>query len=165
MKYSLYILSLSTILTAPLAHAADTDKPSFLGLSIGYYDVLDDQDGADFRIDYRPQSVVLLDQLKPFLGVEATSQGSLWAGGGLIYDWNFAPNWYISPSIGAGLYTDGGSDIDLDYPVQFRSQLEISYEFEDTSRIGLYFSHMSNAGLGDTNPGTETLGLSWIIPL
>lgn len=139
-------------------------KQSRLLFAIGYYDVFDDQDGVDFRAEYRPNSVVFIDNLKPFAGIELTSEGSVWAGGGLLYDWNFKPNWYFTPSFGVGLYNHAGDDEDLDHPIQFRSQLEVSYEFKNKNRLGLSLSHLSNAGLGDDNPGTEVLSLSWSLP-
>ena len=132
---------------------------------MGYFDILDDNGAADFRLEYRPNSPVFIDNLKPWAGLEVTTDGTIWAGGGLLYDWEFQENWYFTPSIGAGAYTEGSSDRDLDYPVQFRSQLEVSYEFDNNSRLGASFSHISNAGLGDHNPGTEVLGLYWHVPL
>ena len=106
----------------------------------------------------------LIENLKPWGGLEFTSDASIWAGGGLLYEWGFLPDWYLIPSFGAGLYTEGSSDLDLDYPVQFRSQLEVNYEFDNKSRMGLGFSHMSNFDLGDTNPGAESLNLSVAFP-
>ena len=97
--------------------------------------------------------------------MEITGQGSFWGGGGLSYDYTFAPNWYLTPSLGAGLYTHSGNDIDLDYPVQFRSQLDLAYKRADTSRLGVSFSHMSHAHLGDSNRGTEVISLFYQIPL
>ncbi len=133
----------------------------FLNLSVGYYDVLDDHDGADFRLEYRPDIALLGENLKPFIGGEVTSKGSLWGGGGMLYDLNITDNIYLTPSAGIGLYTNGDSDVDLDYPLQLRSQLEISYELLTENRISLSLSHMSNAGLGDSNPGTETISLGY----
>ena len=43
--------------------------------------------------------------------------------------------------------------------------LEMSYQLENRNRIGLvFFSHISNANLGDNNPGVEVLNLSYQIP-
>ncbi|MBX2834162.1 MAG: acyloxyacyl hydrolase [Micavibrio sp.] len=168
MKKILLTTAAFAILTPLSANGQNIHEGTgHLMLSLGYYDVLDDQDGLDIRAEYRPNSVVFIDNLRPFVGVEATAQGSLWAGGGLIYDLPFGTNqnWHFSPSFGAGLYTHGGDDLDLDYPIQFRTQLEVSYEFKDESRLGVSFSHMSNAGLGDHNPGTEVIGLQYSIPI
>ena len=49
--------------------------------------------------------------------------------------------------------------------MEFRSQLEIAYRFDDRSRLGLAISHYSNASLGDTNPGTESAMIYYSVPL
>jgi len=46
-----------------------------------------------------------------------------------------------------------------------RSQLEVAYRFDGRSRLGLSISHYSNAGLGDDNPGTESLMVNYSVPL
>lgn len=136
----------------------------YLSFGIGYYDVLDDDEAVDLRIEYRPDSPIFVNQIKPWVGAEITSEATIWLGAGILYDWNFHDSFYLTPSFGAGLYVQGGSDLDLDYPIEFRSQLELAYEFETEQRLGLQFSHLSNASFGDSNPGTEVLGLYWHVP-
>ena len=68
----------------------------------------------------------------------------------------------LTPSFAPGLYRPGRG-IDLGYPLEFRSQFEAGYRIRGRSRIGVAFSHMSNAGLGATNPGVETLTLDYVI--
>ena len=40
----------------------------------------------------------------------------------------------------------------------------IAYELNNNNRIGISFSHISNANLGDKNPGVEILSFSYHIP-
>lgn len=71
----------------------------------------------------------------------------------------------MTPSVAAGPYLRGGGR-DLGHVFEIRSGLEIAYRFNDRSRLGLLFYHISNAGLGDDkNPGAEALGLTYSIPL
>ena len=58
-------------------------------------------------------------------------------------------------------YYDRGKSLDLGYNLEFRSQIEFSYALGE-SRIGFNLNHISNAGLGDTNPGTESATVSLI---
>ena len=163
MRHSLFILT--TLVLICLTTPAGASK-GFLGLSIGYFSVLDSHDhAADLRLEYRPDTPVFLKYIKPWAGIEATSDGTVWAGGGFLLDLKIKDRFAITPSLGVGYYNKGNSEIDLDYPLQFRSQLEISYIFQNDSRLGLAFSHMSNAGLGDHNPGVEALMLSYVFPL
>jgi lipid A 3-O-deacylase len=139
---------------------------NFLSLSIGYFNTLDDADNeADFRAEYRPEKPIFLGIVKPWVGVEATSKASIWAGGGFLMDIKIADRLYLTPSFGIGFYNNGASNIDLSHPIQFRSQIEIHHIFQNDSRIGLGFSHLSNAGLGNHNSGAEVLSLYYTVPI
>ncbi len=82
-----------------------------------------------------------------------------------MLDLELAENFYAVPSFGAGFYEEGDSDKDLDYFLEFRSQIELAYEFQNQQRLGVAFGHISNAGLGDENPGTEILNLYYHVPV
>ena len=51
------------------------------------------------------------------------------------------------------------------HPLEFRSQIEFAYRFDDRSRLGLAVSHMSNASIANENPGTESAILYYSVPL
>lgn len=140
-------------------------EPAYLSLGVGVYDVTQGDDRAtDFRVEYRHDEA-LFWKIKPWGGVEATTDGSIWAGVGILADMKLAQNIYLTPSFGAGLYARGSSHKDLDNALEFRSQLEAGYEFDNTHRLGVAFGHISNAGLGDDNPGTEILNLYYHVPV
>ena len=61
-------------------------------------------------------------------------------------------------------YFDEGSGKKLGHNIEFRTSLEVSYELENNNRIGLSISHISNANIGDKNPGAEIISLSYQIP-
>lgn len=151
----------SVVFSSP--SSAQESGQDYLSFSAGYFDLSGEDSAIDFRAEYRPGHTYF-NLVKPWAGVEVTSDASIWAGGGLLLDYEFTPSWYVTPSVGAGLYTDGGSDLDLDYPIQFRTQLEVSHQYDSGHRAGLAISHMSNADLGDDNPGAETLSLYWSMP-
>lgn len=170
MTKSLFLATVfaCSLLTAP-AFAQDETQgsmdSSYLSLGIGQFDLFDGDDTAtDFRLEYRHNDK-LFWEIKPWGGLEATTDGTIWAGGGVLADFKLAPNIYVTPSVGAGLYAQGGSDKDLGSVLEFRSQLEGGYEFINGHRLGVAFSHMSNAGIDDTNPGTEMLNLYYHIPV
>ena len=72
-------------------------------------------------------------------------------------------NFLFTPSFGFGVYNDGDGK-KLGNNIQFRTTLEVSYQFSDKKRIGLSFGHISNANLGGINPGVEIISLSYQIP-
>ena len=71
----------------------------------------------------------------------------------------------ITPSFAPGYYTGGNSDLDLGHELEFRSQIEFAYRFDDRSRLGLAVSHTSNASIGDNNPGSESAILYYSLPI
>ena len=152
------------VVTASPAKAQESADPSYLSLGLGIWDIAQHDDtAADFRVEYR-HGESLFWKIKPWAGVEGTSDGSIWGGGGILADFEIN-QFYITPSFGVGLYTDGGSDKDLDHPIEFRTQLEAGYEFTNSQRLGVSFGHLSNADLGDDNPGAEVLNLYYHVPL
>jgi hypothetical protein len=62
--------------------------------------------------------------------------------------------------VSGGYYNDGAGR-DLGYDVEFYSQLRLEYRLSADAGIGLGVGHISNAGIGDKNPGAETAYLSY----
>lgn len=162
---NLVLLALVAGLFSMPANAQEMAETSYLSLGAGIWDVIEHDDTAtDLRVEYR-HGTPLFWKIKPWGGVEATTDGSIWGGGGVLADFKPADAFYITPSIGVGLYAQGGSDKDLDYPIEFRTQIEGGYEFNNGHRLGVAFGHISNAHLGDDNPGTEILNLYYHMPV
>lgn len=149
----------AALLAAPAAHAEGGDR---LLIGAGYYDIMDNEDAFDMRAEWRGGDDFVWG-IAPFVGAEATSDGAIYGLAGLYRDFPVAPQWYVTPSIGAGLYHDGDGK-DLGHTVEFRSQIELGYEFESMHRMSVGFGHISNASLGDRNPGTEILNVYYHMP-
>jgi len=144
--------------------AARADDPAFLSLGAGAFDVnLQDDTAAEFRVEYRSAKKVWI--FKPFGAVAVTSDASLFIHSGVLVDIFFGRRVVLTGSFGPGFYVQGGSDKDLGHPLEFRSQAEIAWRFNDRSRLGLAISHYSNAGLGNENRGAETAMLYYSIPV
>ena len=83
---------------------------------------------------------------------------------GIFSDFALGSHIVLTPSIGIGAwYRSGG--LDLGSVVEFRSQLELAYRFDDGMRLGVAFSQISNAGIGDHNTGAEIATLYYSIPV
>ena len=130
----------------------------------GAFDILDnaEQDRAgDMRFEYRFGNPWFLN-VKPFIALEATTD---WGGGafaGLVSDFTYGP-WVFSPSFGAGLWGQGDGK-DMGSAIEFRSQLEAGYKFENGWRVTGALSHISNANISNTNPGAEIATIYLHIP-
>lgn len=134
-----------------------------LAVSLAYFDAnQQDESAGEFRLEYRSDKQFWL--FKPFGGAMATTDGALHGFAGVLIDIPLFDRIYITPSFAPGLYHDGDGK-DLHHTVEFRSQIEISYRFANGSRLGASFNHISNANLGEDNPGVESAALTYIIPL
>ncbi len=91
---------------------------------------------------------------------------SSYFGVGIFYPIELSENWTLTIASGPGYYHRNDSPRDLGANIEFFSTAEISRRVWRDHRIGLSIGHISNAGLGhDINPGSETLSLSYSIPL
>ncbi len=162
------------------SNTAFTKGTNVFGL--GIYDIKFDgsekNQATDFRYEYRIDKSLFdigpeednFFFLKPFFGVEYTNDSASYFLTGIYFEDNLGElfegdksKFYFTPSFGAGIYDDG-SGKKLGNDVQFRTTLEVSYELKNKNRFGISLSHISNANLGDKNPGVEILSFSYQIP-
>jgi lipid A 3-O-deacylase len=153
----------STKATAPAGgQAPAADDPAFWAFSVGWFDVNKQKNEAvEGRIEYRAAEKFWI--FKPFGGVMATSDRAFHGYAGVLIDLYFGRRWVLTPSFAPGYYNEGDGK-HISSGIQFRSQIELSYRFDNRSRIGVSFNHISNAGIKDPNPGSETLAITYAIP-
>ncbi|MBO6518683.1 MAG: acyloxyacyl hydrolase [Rhodospirillales bacterium] len=158
------LLAIVLLAQPALADGIELAKdPAYLTFSGGYFDINRQKDeGAEFSLEYR--SDVELWIFKPFAHAAYVTNGMSFVGAGVLIDVQVGDNWIIQPSFAPTWWRGKTDDLDLGYALEFRSRLEVAYRFPDKSRLGLSFSHSSNASLGDTNPGTESLMVNVSIP-
>ena len=146
-------------LTAP----ADAQE-ALLDVEIGAYDPVErDDEAVSFRLAWL-SGKPLLWKIAPMVGAMATTDGAVYGYGGLYTDLFLTDNLFLMPSVAAGLYADGDGK-DLGHAIQFRSGAMLGWRFDGGMRVGVSYHHLSNAGLGDRNPGVEVLGFSLMLPL
>ena len=143
------------------AHTARAEEPAFFAASAGGFDVNDDETSGEFRLEYR--SDYRLWHIGPMIGLMANTDGGVYGYGGLFIDIFFGKNFVVMPNAAVGGWRRGDSK-DLGSILEFRTGVEVAYRFEDKSRLGIAFQHISNAGIDDQNPGTESLVLTYAIP-
>ena len=61
----------------------------------------------------------------------------------------------ITPSFTPGLYGEGDGK-DLGHVLEFKSELQLSLDLSSNSELGFSYNHISNASLGDKNPGANS---------
>ena len=61
----------------------------------------------------------------------------------------------LTPSFTPGYYNKGNGK-DLGHALEFKSEIQLSLELPMESQFGLSYNHLSNASLGDKNPGANS---------
>ena len=161
--YSRLVIIVVVFLGAFSFAPAKADDPSFLTSGVGLFDFNREKDeGLEFRFDYRSNKK--LWHFKPLATAAIVTNGMSFIGAGVLLDVYFGNRFVVTPSFAPTWWHGKTDDLDLGHGLEFRSQIEFAYRFDDRSRIGLGISHSSNASIGDTNPGTETLMLNYSYP-
>jgi hypothetical protein len=93
-------------------------------------------------------------------GVMATQEGSLYGYSGFRFPFELNERWTLTPQLATGLYEEGDG-VDLGGLVEFRSGIELAARVGEGHRLGLMLYHLSNAGLYDSNPGIESVVVTW----
>jgi len=61
----------------------------------------------------------------------------------------------ITPSFTPGLYHEGDGK-DLGHMLEFKSEVQLSFDLSKNTELGFSYNHLSNASLGDKNPGANS---------
>lgn len=137
-------------------------ESEYVSLSAGVFDIDDQAETAHFGLEYR--GMPFYHGLLPIAGVAANVDGGLYGYAGLNWDITVHPNWIVTPTFAVAAYEEGSSR-DLGGVLEFRSGIELDYRFENQHRVGLAVHHLSNAGIYDRNPGTETVMVTYSVPV
>jgi len=159
MLKSVRLLMLSVaLLAAPAAHASD-----YITLYAGLFDISqEDNSATQFGAEYRYADI--FHGLRPGVGFNASTDESFYGYGGFFWDIPVYGGLVFTPNVVVGGYSQGDGK-DLGNAIEFRSGVELTYEFPYRTRLGLAFNHISNASIGNDNPGAETLMLIYHHPL
>ena len=63
----------------------------------------------------------------------------------------------LVPSFSLGLYESFDQGKDMGFPIEFKSELELNLHLSRDSILGVTFHHISNADIGDKNPGSDSI--------
>lgn len=143
-----------------------TEAPTLLDLGAGVYDLIGNARrnetgafGGELRLGQRWAGI------GPAVGSIVDLRG-----GGMIYvgiDSDLAVGRIvITPLLGLGAWWQGDrNDENLGGTFEFRVSLAAAYAFDNGSRLGIRFGHISNADVHRVNPGENDLMVTYAIPL
>ena len=153
MKLLPLLLTTGLILTQSNAAAAD------LTMGLGSFDV-DKEATAMGQVEYRFSTDWY--GFRPQAGLFATADSGAYVYAGVGYPFSINEKWSLIPSLSGGYYHKGAGK-NLGNNINFYSQLRLEYRLSSDAGIGLGVGHISNAGLGDINPGAQTVYLNYTV--
>ena len=95
-----------------------------------------------------------LGTLSPVTGFLVTGDTATYLYTGVQAEYNLGKI-NLTPSFTPGLYGQGDGK-DLGHVLEFKSELQISLDMSESSQFGFSYNHISNASLGDKNPGANS---------
>jgi lipid A 3-O-deacylase len=143
-----------------------TNAPTLLDLGAGVYDIIGNAHrnetaaaDAELRLGQRFYGI------GPAFGTILDIRGGGMAYFGLDSDIALGPV-VVTPLMGLGAWWHGNNnDENLGGTFEFRLSLAVAYAFDNGSRLGVRFGHISNADIHKVNPGENDLMLTYGIPL
>ena len=101
-----------------------------------------------------------LGKLSPITGGFLTENNAayLYTGVQAEYELGFLT---ITPSFAPGYYHYGNGK-DLGYPLEFKSEVQMTFNLSDNIHLGMSYNHISNASLGTKNPGANSYMLNFL---
>lgn len=151
-----------TLAFALLTGQATAEEPRSLAFSAGVFNFSKSPSAIEAGIELRQPIHVW--KLVVAGGLYGNEDGGFYGFGGLRRDFSLGHRWWLTPGFGVALYEQGDSK-DLGGLVEFRSAIEIGREWSNRSRLALAVYHLSNSGIYDTNPGSNSLILTFSFPL
>ena len=95
-----------------------------------------------------------LGNVSPITGGFLTENSAAYIYTGIEANYDLGP-FKITPSFAPGIYSQGDGK-DLGHPLEFKSEVQMSMDLGETTNFGMSYNHVSNASLGDKNPGANS---------
>ena len=169
MKQSIkIILNLLCLLLLAIPAYSEEKKENFneheLNFYTGMFDFSDDgQRAALFGFQHQNENLVrdsFLGTLSPVTGFMVTENNAAYAYTGVQAHYTIG-KLNVIPSFTPGLYNQGDGK-DLGHTVEFKSEIQLSMDLLSNSELGFSYNHISNASLGEKNPGANSYMFNFI---
>ena len=138
--------------------ADETSKETEFNFFTGMFDFSDDkQKSGILGIQHQNEDLFrnsFLGRLSPITGVFLTEKNAFYLYTGVQAEYEMGP-FKITPSFTPGYYNYGDGK-DLGYPLEFKSEMQISLDLSKSTQLGMSYNHISNASLGTKNPGANS---------
>ena len=100
-----------------------------------------------------------LGNASPITGGFITENSAAYAYTGVEWNYALSDKLKFTPSFAPGIYNEGDGK-DLGHTLEFKTEVQVSYSFSQSTSLGMSYNHISNASLGDKNPGANSYMLN-----
>ena len=134
------------------------DQSNEISFFTGTFDYSDDGKRSTlFGFEHQNENLnrdTFLGNLSPVTGllITADNAGYLYTGVEAQYKLGSIN---FTPSFTPGFYNEGDGK-DLGHALEFKSEVQLSLDLPKDSQLGLSYNHLSNASLGEKNPGANS---------
>jgi len=138
--------------------ADETSNETELNFYTGLFDFSDHKQKAGL-IGLQHQNEDLfresfLGKISPITGGFLTENSAFYLYSGVQAEYNLGLLTF-TPSFAPGYYNYGDGK-DLGSPIEFKSEVQLTFNLSESSHLGMSYNHISNASLGDKNPGANS---------
>ena len=131
----------------------------------GNFDFSDDKQSS-YLIGFQHQNDNLnrdtfLGNVSPITGGFITENSAAYIYTGIEWNVDIGNKMLFTPSFAPGLYHEGDGK-DLGHVLEFKTEVQLSYASSENTSFGVSYNHVSNASLGDKNPGANSYMFNFI---
>ena len=134
------------------------DKNTEVNFYTGMFDFSDDGKRSSlFGVQHQNEDLnrnTFLGNLSPITGALITSDNASYFYTGIQAHYKIG-SLNLTPSFTPGYYHEGDGK-DLGHALEFKSEVQLSLELPKESQLGFSYNHLSNASLGEKNPGANS---------
>ena len=157
-KITLFIFSFVFITGLCWADSDGSGKKTELNFYTGMFDFSDDKKRSSlFGIEHQNENLyrdTIFGRVSPVTGMMVTADNAAYFYTGIEANYELGPL-KVTPSFTPGLYSQGEGK-DLGHPLEFKSEVQLSMDLGETTNFGMSYNHVSNASLGEKNPGANS---------
>ena len=159
-KITIYLLTFLISFSLPLLSEEKNkiNSDHQYNFFIGNFDFSDDKQSATlYGFQHQNEALernTFLGNISPITGGFITENSAAYIYSGIEWNFKMGPIEF-TPSFAPGLY-DKGDGKDLGHILEFKTEIQLSYSSSEDTNFGVSYNHVSNASLGDKNPGANS---------
>ena len=140
------------------------EKGSGLKFYTGMFDFSDEGARSQlFGIQHQDSNLyreTIIGEVSPITGAMITQDNAVYLYSGLETNYSLGL-FKLTPSFTPGYYNKGNGK-DLGHGLEFKTEVQLSLDLGKNTNLGMSYNHVSNASLGNKNPGANSYTFNFL---